>query len=140
MSYLATTAKNYKRPTKKEKLGLSANQARASFQKNVQRNAPISAQFKNSSANQDVASAALIGSPEASTSAQPRTAIEQKAQKLLLEAEKRALARQQEADDGMDEDGVIGTSKKKTGASGMKSKAKKAKDTSPLKVDYVDLL
>lgn len=91
-----------------------------------------------------MASAALLDKQEAGPSSQPRTAIEQKAQKLLLEAEKRALSRQQEADDDMDEDGMTGSiSKKKTGASGMKAKAKKAKDSSDgnaPKVDYVDLL
>lgn len=125
---------------------MSANQARASFQKNVQRNAPISAQFKANPVEYDVAdtSTPLLASQEAGTSARPRTAIEQKAQKLLLEAEKRALSRQQATDDGMDEDGAgSGFAKKKTGASGMKAKAKKAKDASDgslSKVDYVDLL
>lgn len=92
-----------------------------------------------------MASAALLDKQEASSSTRPRTAIEQKAEKLLLEAEKRALAGQQEADYGMDEDGLSGgMSKKKTGASGMKAKAKKAKDTpegtASSKTDYVDML
>lgn len=111
----------------------------------MQRNAPISEQFKNNSVNRSVASAALLlDKQESGPSAQPKSAVEQKAQKLLLEAEKRALARQQTLDDGMDEDIESGaTSKKKTGASGMKAKAKKAKgssDGTALKVDYVDLL
>lgn len=149
------TAKFYKRPTKKEKLGLSTTKAQSSIQKNVQRNAPISAQFQRSAAPRDVANGHVVPTLSQSAmdleelaAAQPKSAIEQKAQKLLLEAEKRALNRQQLHDGaGMDEDGVaehgVSGRKKATGASGMKAKAKKRTGDGDIlgqSIDYVDLL
>jgi hypothetical protein len=119
----------------------------------MQRHAPISAQLtgkKPLSRDPNVALKAgnTLDIDEDIASSQPKTAVEMKAQKLLLEAEKRALMRERQAENGMslDEDMASNATKKKTGAAGLKAKAKLAKDTSDgssstsKKVDYVDLL
>lgn len=130
-------AKSYKRPTKKEKIGITAAQNSAKLAQ-IQRNVPISAQFS--------------GNPRGTPTSRPvkasldpaeQSAIEQKAQKLLVEAERRAAElRGEESDADEDMDGAAtGAAKKKTGAAGLKKKASKRKtDGSSSSRDYVDLL
>jgi len=140
------------------------------MQKNVQRNAAISTQSKGAGASVPAVDSsnnvafptsgqAPISHAQTLAAAPPaaRTAVEQKAQKLLLEAEKRALAKEQQLlneqgpnggaiSGAMEEDGFI-LPKKKTGAGGMKAKVSKRKEdntsdatASKKKADYVDLL
>lgn len=153
-----TPAKSYKRPTKKEKLGISASKNAPS--KPIQRNAAISSTMSKPE---------VPNRPAAGF--EGKSAIEQRAAKLILEAEKRAAARSGRegnagAEDGHDDDEEDGDvdmdahsfmaaraaaaaagGKKKTGASGMKAKAAKRKsaggeeeDGTKPKYDYVDLL
>lgn len=132
-------AKSYKRPTKKEKIGMTAAQNSAKLAQ-VKRNAPISAQF---SGNPRGSSASIKHSKRPADPAE-QSAIEQKAQKLLLEAEKRAAELREvrgDSDEDMDGTAAGAGKQKQTGASGMRKKAAKRKSDGPgSKHDYVDLL
>ncbi|CAD6576456.1 MAG: hypothetical protein CYPHOPRED_006009 [Cyphobasidiales sp. Tagirdzhanova-0007] len=140
---LCSTAKSYKRPTKKEKLGLSQVSTSRSHMKPVAKQAPISAQFST-------ADPALTNNTRV---LEDNSAISQAAQKLLLEAEKRAVTNgnaqideeEEEEDVEMGEERVDpGKPKKKAGASGMKAKTQKPRPQrlgeEKAQRDYVDLL
>lgn len=159
-------AKAYKRPTKKEKLGISAATSAASA-KQLQRHAPISATLAHPSTAASLKkkgrSTSGAGGPSQANERfeqdrQAQNAIQMKAAKLLLEAEKRDALRAEREETGIDTDmdGVADEdeprTKHKAGASGMKKKvAKRRQEANDLKsvqsgskpakpFDYVDLL
>ena len=136
-------AKSYKRPTKKEKLGLSAssNSKGTGTGKSIQRHTPISAQFSNSTGFRT----------KGEREFEDYSSISQAAGKLLLEAEKKEFnGHNTQIDDTEDEIGMklegLGKEnvKRKAGASGMKAKAKKRgnnqENEGAKQLDYVDLL
>lgn len=136
-------AKTYKRATRKEKIGLAASSAATmAASRPIQRHAPISATMSNTRGR-------LLDDRDGS-------ALSQAANKLLLEAEKRAQQQQQddEGDDvGMEDATATATTapkagKRKSGAGGMKQKASRksamtttdTNTTTTGKKDYVDML
>jgi hypothetical protein len=70
-----------------------------------------------------------------------QSVVEMKAQKLLLEAEKRATALQ-ERQDGMADEDEVASRAKKTGAAGLKGKAAKPKkyEGASKGKNYMDIL
>lgn len=156
----SSLAKAHKRATKKEKLGFtpstsSGNPGTAAVRNGMVRHAPISATMTGRNGGQAVKSAANQRF-EDDTAA--RTAIEQRAAKLLLEAEKRDAERRGdiEVDDGEDADMDAETQavslkklKSTAGAGGMKKKLARRKAQGKVdnaaaaaapKRDYVDML
>lgn len=134
-------AKTYKRATRKEKTGAAASTHAAKIAQ-LQKHAPISAQFA-SNPRRPAGSAASTSRAEQQQLSDPmeQSVVEMKAQKLLLEAEKRATALQ-ERQDGMADEDEVASRAKKTGAAGLKGKAAKPKkyEGASKGKNYMDIL